>query len=180
MFAREDGLAKETEVGHFGFVDDLVATKFKNRVLNLFGVEFVHFSVYFDTHAIQVLNLSLISQYFHEIVDLHSLGLGREDGLLTDFLPPKIIKVVGNAGESAQFREDVGRSGAGASFLFSLRVILNPQKGLLDICDVNIVLRTVILLEVRDFFTDDHIHHADKFNIKYLVECGFSICGQNY
>ena len=176
----EYGLAEETEVGHFGFVDDLLAAKFKNGVLDPFGVEFVHLLADFDAHAIQVLNFFFVVQHTHELVDFNSFGLGWEDGLLADLFSSHFVEVFGNASEAAQLRKDVGRSLAGSSFLLLLDLVLNPQQRLFGVLDLDIVLFRVVFPEIGDFFTDRHIHHVHKFNVQHPVEGGFPVSGHDY
>ena len=61
-----------------------------------------------NSQLLEVGQFPPFSQLPHETLDLLVLVLGVEDGLLTDFLAPLLVKVVWDAGEAAELREEVG------------------------------------------------------------------------
>ena len=106
---------------------------------------------------------------------------GGQNSLLTDELSSRLIKVVGNAGQGAELRQQVGCLGAFARAcdLSSANFVFDSQEWLVHVIDLEVVFLKVVARKIVASSTGCVHEGRIKLNLKDPIESGPSVIGHH-
>jgi hypothetical protein len=167
MFALVNGLTEQVEEGFFSVLDSLAVTELKSWNRNGFSFHAVKVFFEFDSDLLKLIKVISFLKFLHYLHDLRFFGSSIKNGMLTDFFPLELIKVIRNTSHEAKFRYK--QNFMLSSFVFGL------EQRLFWFANGDVVLGFVIVKHVSLFATGELFSQILVNNIFNLVVSAIAV-----